>query len=189
MEDHSTSVEGATARFLCIAQWNDRTLANVAFLICAGAVLLSSLSVSAQTGRPNPPAAQLPLGVGGLWYDDTDQGAVELVQCGERLCGNIVWLRLPVDHTGRPLTDALNTDARKRKRPICGLPVIGDLKRQPGGSWDEGWIYDPKQGRQFDVALRLQSADRLQVTGYLGIKLISETFVWRRAPADLKRCG
>jgi uncharacterized protein (DUF2147 family) len=66
--------------------------------------------------------------------------------------------------------------------------VIGDLKRQRNGGWDEGWIYDPKEGKAYDVELRLRSADTLQVTGYLGIKLLSETLIWKRAPDSLKRC-
>ena len=31
--------------------------------------------------------------------------------------------------------------------------------------------------------------DRLKVMGYMGSKMLSETMTWRRAPADLKRCG
>ena len=51
-----------------------------------------------------------------------------------------------------------------------------------------GWIYDPKDGKAYDVEIRLQAPDRLQVKGYLGIKMLSETFVWQRAPTDLPRC-
>ena len=29
----------------------------------------------------------------------------------------------------------------------------------------------------------------LKVVGYMGTKLLSETMTWKRAPADLKRCG
>lgn len=31
--------------------------------------------------------------------------------------------------------------------------------------------------------------DSLKVVGYAGTKMLSETMVWTRAPADLKRCG
>jgi hypothetical protein len=57
------------------------------------------------------------------------------------------------------------------------------------GSWDQGWVYDPEQGKSFDAAIALHSNDRLVLTGYKGIKFFSKTFVWKRAPDDLPRCG
>lgn len=86
------------------------------------------------------------------------------------------------------MLDALNPEPARRKRPVCGLPVIGNLERQRDGSWDRGWIYDPKVGKSYDVELRLNAPDRLRVTGYLGVKFLSETFVWTRAPETLARC-
>lgn len=139
---------------------------------------------SATAAGPTPAQAGYP----GVWFDDTGRGAVEVLPCGDRLCGRIVWLQEATDKAGRPITDDYNPDPRLKRRPVCGIDVIGGLKRQQGGTWDEGWIYDPKQGKQFDVELKLRSADSLQVMGYIGVKFLSETFVWRRAPADLKRC-
>ena len=130
--------------------------------------------------------------VRGIWIDDTGKGAVELRLCGNRkqsMCGYIVWLRNPVSRSGKPLRDVLNPEPRNRKRPICGLQIIGRLKPQTNGTWDNGWIYDPKQGKAFDVELRLHDQDRLKVTGYLGIKLFSESFMWRRAPDKFERCA
>jgi uncharacterized protein (DUF2147 family) len=137
---------------------------------------------------PNPaPSAAPP--VAGVWLDDKGEGAIEIVPCADKLCGRIVWLKSPNDKAGRPLTDGYNPETAKRKRPICGLPVIGDLKRMPSGAWDAGWIYDPKEGKSYDVEVKLRSADKLQVTGYLGTKFFSETFVWTRAPATLPKCA
>lgn len=154
--------------------------ASAVFFIAAGAAM-------AQTPGVQSPAPVTP-GFIGTWIDDTGDGAVEIAQCGDRLCGRIVWLKSPNDKGGRPLTDGYNPEAAKRKRPICGLPVIGDLKRQSNGSWDAGWIYDPKEGKSYDVELKMRSPDQLQVTGYLGTKFFGESFIWTRAPATLPRC-
>lgn len=131
-----------------------------------------------------PVAAQVP--EVGVWINHEGKGAVEIKPCGAALCGNIVWLRDPINAEGQPLFDRRNPDAGRRNRPICGLPVIGNVRRTSEG-WDEGWIYNPEEGAQYDVALRA-SGDRLSVTGYKGIKLFSKTFTWTRAPADLQRC-
>lgn len=172
--------------FLCGAQWR-RVITG---LVATAAAVAGALAL--HIAFPTLPVAQASTGqagYAGVWLDDKGEGAIEIGPCADRLCGRIVWLRAPLDRSGRPLTDGNNPDPRQRLRPICGLPVIGDLKRQRAGTWDEGWIYDPRQGKQFDVELRLRAMDALEVTGYMGIKLLSESFIWRRAPADLKRCG
>jgi len=144
------------------------------------------LGLSAATAAANPP---LELGV---WINHSGKGAVEIRPCGtegasaKRLCGFIVWLKEPNSRNGQPLTDGYNPDPSKRGRTICGLPVLGSLQRVSGG-WDNGWVYDPEQGAQFDAAI-VAGRERLTLTGYKGIKFFSKSFTWRRAPADLPRC-
>ncbi len=125
----------------------------------------------------------------GLWYDDTGRGAVELVPCGQKLCGRIAWLKEQVNAEGKPLVDRFNPNPARRTTPICGLQVVGDAQKLSDGTWDQGWIYDPKTGASYNVALSLQGPDQLKVTGYKGIKLLSKSFIWTRAPADLPRCN
>lgn len=145
-------------------------------LVIAGSLCAASSALAQQPGPP--PAASGPTG---LWIDHTGRGAVEIVPCADALCGRIAWLKEPSDKTGQPLRDVNNEDRSRRVQPICGLQIIGDLQRQPDGSWDKGWIYDPEQGERFDVELRLRSPDVLQVKGYKGFKFLSETYQWKRA--------
>lgn len=147
----------------------------------AGAVgALAALTLSAVAAAASP---------AGVWIDDTGQGAVEIAPCGQALCGRIVWLKKTTDGRGEPLTDKLNPRVSERSRPICGLQVIGNLARQPDGTWDEGWIYDPKQGKAFDVAVEVAGANRLRVIGYLGTRFFSRTLIWTRAPSEISRCA
>jgi uncharacterized protein (DUF2147 family) len=120
--------------------------------------------------------------VAGTWIDHTGRGAVEIHACGDRLCGRVAWLKEPTDAKGAPATDA-------KGRPLCGLQIIGDLKRQAANAWEGGWIYNPEEGQTFSVEIKLQSRDTLKVTGYLGIKLLGEDFLWRRAPERLAACN
>lgn len=146
-----------------------------------------ALGLTASVAEAAPPIEM------GVWINHTGKGAVEIRPCGtsgasaNRLCGFIVWLKEPNKKNGEPLTDGRNSDAAKRRRTICGLPVLGSLQRVSGG-WDNGWVYDPEQGSQFDAAIQLASRDRLVLTGYKGVKFFSKSFTWRRAPADLPRC-
>lgn len=142
---------------------------------------------------PAPSAVASPLGV---WIDHTGRGAVEITPCvpdapptAANLCGRIVWMKDPNDEKGQPLRDTLNKNAARRSQPICGLQIIGDVKPQANGSWDNGWIYDPEQGSSFDVELQLRNPETLQVKGYMGVKFLSETFVWRRAKEPPPKCN
>ncbi len=123
--------------------------------------------------------AQVPTAVPevtGLWIDHTGQGAVEIISCGNRVCGRVVWLKNP-EHRS------------KSGKRICGTQVLGDLQPQPNNAWEQGWIYNPEDEERFNAALKLVNANTLLVTGYLGIKLLGETFTWRRSTAPLDRCG
>ena len=133
----------------------------------AGAALLAG---AAAAQSPAPPAD-----VTGVWIDHTGQGAVEIAACGSRVCGRVVWLKNP------------NHKSRSGKR-ICGTQVLGNLERRSKTAWESGWIYNPEDEERFSAALRLANPDTLLVTGYLGIKLLGETFTWRRATASLERC-
>ncbi len=124
----------------------------------------------------------------GIWYDDTGKGAVQIFECGTHLCGRIVWLKDPLNTKGQPLTDGYNPNPQLRNRPICGLQVLGGLARQPDGTWDEGWVYDPKVGKSYDAAIQLAGRNKLVLTGYKGLRLLSKSFTWTKAPDTLPSC-
>lgn len=122
-------------------------------------------------------AAQAPVAdVAGVWIDHTGQGAVEIAHCGNRICGRVVWLKNP-DHRSRS------------GKLICGTQILGDLRQEARAVWDSGWIYNPEDEERFSAALELANADTLMVTGYLGFKLLGETFTWKRATTSLEYCA
>lgn len=126
----------------------------------------------------------------GIWYDDTGKGAVKIEICTPTtLCGKIYWLKEPTTATGEPKTDRYNPEPSMRTRPICGLPVLGDLEQLSEGGFDNGWVYDPKEGKSYSVALDLIAPDKLKVTGYKGMRFLGKSFIWTRAPNDLPSCS
>ena len=111
-----------------------------------------------------------PSGPTGVWIDHTGRGAVEITECAGALCGRIVWLK----------------DAGHKS--VCGKQIIGSARRSSGGTWDGGWIYDPDRDTRYSVELKLLDPNKLRVMGYMGSKLFSETYTWKRASGDLERC-
>lgn len=135
------------------------------------------------------PAGADPARFVGTWIDHTGRGAVEFTRCGNSLCGRIVWLKEPNDASGKPLTDGNNPDPGRRSTPICGLQIIGEAKQQGDGTFDQGWIYDPEEGKRYSVELRPVSPNVIAIHGYAGIKFLGETYTWKRAPTNLARCS
>lgn len=107
----------------------------------------------------------------GIWLNDTGRGAIEIKNCGGSLCGHVVWVKDTGDTKG------------------CGRQIIGNAAKVGANTWDNGWIYNPDKKKKYDVELKPLSNGTLQVTGYAGTKLFSKTMIWKRAPANLVRCG
>jgi uncharacterized protein (DUF2147 family) len=107
----------------------------------------------------------------GIWMNDTGRGAIEIKNCGKALCGNVVWVKSAADQSG------------------CGKQILGDVAPVGGGTWDNGWIYSPEKGRKYDVEITPLSNGKLKVMGYAGMKFLSKTMIWTRAPQDLQLCG
>lgn len=136
-----------------------------------------------------PAAAAIPPDVVGIWIDHTQQGAVEIKPCDGKLCGYVVWMQKQTDDKGKPVTDAQNPDAAKRKTPLCGLQIIGDVApSKSGNGFENGWIYNPDDGVRYDVDVKPGGRDRLTVHGFAGLRFLGETFTWTRAPNTLERC-
>ena len=113
-------------------------------------------------------AASSPIGV---WIDQTGRGAVEITDCGGKLCGHLVWFK----------------DA-KHSKGGCNFQIIGNVRPVAGNKWDGGWIIDPDKdpNKKYDVEITPLGDQKLKVMGYAGMKFLSETMTWTRAPADVE---
>jgi len=171
---------GSHLRFIVMRSFN--------IVNCSTAALVAATCLLGASIGPAPAAAE-PKEVG-VWYDDSGKGAVKIEICTPTtLCGKIYWLEEPMAADGQPKVDRYNPEPEMRERPICGLPVLGDLKQLSGGGFDNGWVYDPKEGKSYSVALDLVGPDKLKVTGYKGMRFLGKSFIWTRAPADLPSCA
>ena len=128
-----------------------------------GAALVTAMAIAVPARADTNPAL-------GLWVDHTGRGAIEISDCDGKLCGHVAWLKDP------QLADQ------------CGKQIIGNVKPIGKNKWDRGWIFDPDRGKKFDVELTLLGNDRMRVKGYAGLKWLSESHTWKRAPADMQSC-
>jgi len=123
----------------------------------------------------------------GLWWAEGGFAQVEIRPCGaESLCGEVAWLRHPLDEHGCELRDVANPDPDLRSRPVVGLEILRGLETsgQDPAEWNGGRIYDPGSGRTYAAVVEMEGPDRLRVRGYPGIRLLGRTTTWIRVGSE-----
>jgi len=128
----------------------------------------------------------VPAGIVGSWKTDGGDSQLELFKCGEKICGKIVWLKVPkyIDSNDGPVgktkVDRKSPDPALRNRPILGLQVMKGLTAKGANRWENGTCYDPESGRSYKCKMNLSAPGRLELRGYVGISLIGRTFALTR---------
>ena len=108
------------------------------------------------------------------------QVAVQIFECGDLLCGRIVWLVIPRDAKGALNRDLRNPDVKLRGRLLCGLTVLWGLHPVGDDSWERGWFYNPLDGNTYRVSAKLKSPDLIVARIYRGIPLFGKTKTLQR---------
>lgn len=124
----------------------------------------------------------------GYWLTENRRAIVEIAPCGNAACGKLIWSAQPRDETGHMKLDIKNDDPTMRTRPICGIELIGGFKTAGLGRWEDGWIYNPRDGQKYTALLRALGDQMLEVRGYLGFEFLGKSQVWTRVPDDRGGC-
>jgi uncharacterized protein (DUF2147 family) len=150
---------------------------KAAILVGACAVLLLASWVYA--AQPDP--------LLGRWWNQEKDAQIEIYTCDGKYCGRIVWLKepnYPADDpkgmAGKPKVDRENPDPSLRTRPTLGLNLLSGFTRTGNDKWENGTIYNPREGKTYKCKITQESPDRLKVRGFVGISLIGKTQIWTR---------
>jgi uncharacterized protein (DUF2147 family) len=126
-----------------------------------------------------PAAAQAPT-PSGVWLHDNKRIEIEITPCADRLCAKIVWFKWPNDAQGLPLTDLKNPDPTLRSRPLMGLTVLQDLRRTGENTWEDGKIYNPDDGAEYQAKMSIEGNGALRIRAYVLAPLFGHTLIWTR---------
>jgi uncharacterized protein (DUF2147 family) len=121
-----------------------------------------------------------PDAMAGDWLTETRDATVRIRHDGDRYDGVIVALRDPNGPDGKPARDVHNPDPPKRDRPIVGLTILWNFRATGGGSYDDGFVYDPDSGKTYHGQATLAGLGTLKLRGYVGISLFGRTETWTR---------
>jgi len=115
----------------------------------------------------------------GIWWNHEKDAHIEIYKCGDQFCGKIIWLEEP-NENGAPKKDKHNPEESLQSRPIMGLDILKGFEFKEKGSWEDGTIYNPRDGKTYSCYLKMLEEGRLKVRGYVGISLIGKTQYWER---------
>lgn len=132
-------------------------------------------------GAAGAPAKAQTLSPVGVWTNAEKKATFEIYKCGEKLCGKLVTLAIPLDPaTGKPKVDTHNPDPKLRTRPLLGLPFMQGFSYDGDAKWDNGKIYEPESGKTYSCYMKMESANTMEVKGYIGFSLIGKSQTWTR---------
>lgn len=120
-------------------------------------------------------AAPAPVGV---WSMPKDKATIRISTCGDALCATLIGLRKPNDKNGRPKVDKHNPNPALRNRPVIGLSLLTDMRRE-GNGW-AGRFYNPDDGRSYAGTIMADGSSRLKLRGCVIGGLLCKTQVLRR---------
>ncbi len=116
----------------------------------------------------------------GVWLNEDKDAHIEVYKQDDLFYGKIIWLKDPIDEeTGKPKLDDENPDEALQSRPVLGLLLLKDFEFDED-EWEDGTIYDPKNGNTYSCYMKLLSEDELKIRGYVGITLFGRTTYWTR---------
>lgn len=114
----------------------------------------------------------------GVWLTGNKRAHVQIYKSGEKYFGKIVWLIEP-NENGKPRMDVNNPEAKKKTQPLMGLVNLNNFVFDDD-EWEDGTIYDPKNGKTYSCVITLGPNNTLNVRGYVGISLMGRTDIWTR---------
>ncbi len=115
----------------------------------------------------------------GIWWNHEKDAHIEIYKCGNQFCGKIVWLQEP-NEDGAPKKDKHNPEESLQSRPLMGLDILSGFEFKEEGSWEDGTIYNPRDGKTYSCYLKMLEEGKLKVRGFVGISLIGKTQYWER---------
>ena len=115
-----------------------------------------------------------------LWYNEGKTSKIQIYKAKDgKFYGKIVWLKV-TEENGKPRTDSKNPDKAKQSAPLLGLLILNGFKKESEALYDEGTIYDPKNGKTYSCKITNEDG-KLNVRGYVGFSIIGRTTVWTKA--------
>lgn len=119
----------------------------------------------------------------GVWTSEELGFELEIYDCGAaNLCGRVVSYSKTTDYVDVPMPppqEEVTGDQR-----IVGRELLSGFEAdlENGAKWNNGRIFNPKNGRTYKSTLTLADEDTLKLRAYVGIPIFGRNLTLRRVP-------
>lgn len=110
----------------------------------------------------------------GDWINEKKDTKFQIFNKGNKYYGKILW------GTGGQTKDVKNPDSKLKNRDVIGLVMLNDFVFDGNGTWENGTIYDPREGKTYSSKITLKNRDQINVRGFVGISMFGRTEIWTR---------
>lgn len=111
----------------------------------------------------------------GTWLTADKTGEITISKTDGKYFGRIT------AGTSEEKFDVHNPDKSRRQDPLLGLIILKDLVFDPRHrAWENGTVYDPKNGKRYSCNLKLIDKNTLKLTGFIGFSWIGRSEEWQR---------
>ena len=118
----------------------------------------------------------------GTWLTKEQKATVEITKCNDNnalYCGKIIGLKEPFEEDGSAKVDKHNEDKSLRTRPIIGINIIENFKKESDTEYDDGRIYNPEDGNDYDSDIEFKDNNTIKVSGCV-LSFLCKTQIWTR---------
>ena len=119
----------------------------------------------------------------GKWISEEKNLIVEVYKVGSEFRAKIIWFN-DSDDKSQPMSirrDFKNSDPKLRQRKIMGMEVLQGLHfNENKGEWQDGNIYDAKNGHDWNAKINLIENRQLKVRGYWHIEVIGQNLYFNK---------
>lgn len=131
-------------------------------------LIITLFTVVAVTGQNKSTA------ITGIWLSPKKDSKIEIFQSGNKFYGKIIW------GTGSSPKDVKNPDKTLRNRDLIGLSILNGFVFDGDDTWEDGTIYDPREGKTYSCKMEMDGMNKLKIRGFIGISLLGRTETWTR---------
>jgi uncharacterized protein (DUF2147 family) len=144
-------------------------------------LVLSACLFGLLAGNVSAQASDPAIGVWKTIDDKTNEPSslIKIEEVNGKLEGTII-KTFPKPNEKPLVYCTLCKDDRKDK-PILGMKIMTDLKRDKPGAWSDGRILDPEEGEIYRVKVTTEDGKKMDVRGYIGVPLLGRTQFWYKA--------
>ncbi|WP_299060084.1 DUF2147 domain-containing protein [uncultured Polaribacter sp.] len=116
----------------------------------------------------------------GKWNSKNEAGNVDSVLEVYEKDGKAYAKVVEILNPARKNALCVNCEGEYKDKPILGLDILSGLEKDDD-EWSGGQIIDPRNGKTYKCYIKLVSANKLKLRGYIGVSLFGKTAYWERA--------